>query len=132
MLSVAFFVIIAFFFFKQKTAYEMRISDWSSDVCSSDLITFTDEADAKLKPVVRDVEREVTREIAKIRIEQQAAAVWRQSFATLELNRANPPVWIRVTPPRILSGGYRLAAARLSLALAPSAVTDSLDRKSAL
>src|SRR3546814_6199031 len=27
-----------FFFFKQKTAYEMRIGDWSSDVCSSDLI----------------------------------------------------------------------------------------------
>src|SRR3546814_2046394 len=30
---------LAFFFFKQKTAYEMRISDWSSDVCSSDLVT---------------------------------------------------------------------------------------------
>src|SRR3546814_8995677 len=29
--------IYVFFFFKQKTAYEMRISDWSSDVCSSDL-----------------------------------------------------------------------------------------------
>src|SRR3546814_8716288 len=29
--------VICFFFFKQKTAYEMRISDWSSDVCSSDL-----------------------------------------------------------------------------------------------
>src|SRR3546814_10906565 len=29
---------MCFFFFKQKTAYEMRISDWSSDVCSSDLI----------------------------------------------------------------------------------------------
>src|SRR3546814_15335893 len=29
-----------FFFFKQKTAYEMRISDWSSDVCSSDLSSF--------------------------------------------------------------------------------------------
>src|SRR3546814_7926390 len=28
---------LIFFFFKQKTAYEMRISDWSSDVCSSDL-----------------------------------------------------------------------------------------------
>src|SRR3546814_8448480 len=28
-----------FFFFKQKTAYEMRISDWSSDVCSSDFMT---------------------------------------------------------------------------------------------
>src|SRR3546814_2444452 len=33
-LSVSF---LCFFFFKQKTAYEMRISDWSSDVCSSDL-----------------------------------------------------------------------------------------------
>src|SRR3546814_18735963 len=32
--SVCYFV----FFFKQKTAYEMRISDWSSDVCSSDLV----------------------------------------------------------------------------------------------
>src|SRR3546814_5028914 len=30
-------VVYKFFFFKQKTAYEMRISDWSSDVCSSDL-----------------------------------------------------------------------------------------------
>src|SRR3546814_3524521 len=30
-------IISCFFFFKQKTAYEMRISDWSSDVCSSDL-----------------------------------------------------------------------------------------------
>src|SRR3546814_2875270 len=31
---------MCFFFFKQKTAYEMRISDWSSDVCSSDLALF--------------------------------------------------------------------------------------------
>src|SRR3546814_14608772 len=33
-----------FFFFKQKTAYEMRISDWSSDVCSSDLRSVDDRA----------------------------------------------------------------------------------------
>src|SRR3546814_7680003 len=32
------YVCYLFFFFKQKTAYEMRISDWSSDVCSSDLL----------------------------------------------------------------------------------------------
>src|SRR3546814_6891678 len=31
-------VYLLFFFFKRKTAYEMRISDWSSDVCSSDLV----------------------------------------------------------------------------------------------
>src|SRR3546814_2449253 len=33
----SFVLFVFFFFFKQKTAYEMRISDWSSDVCSSDL-----------------------------------------------------------------------------------------------
>src|SRR3546814_4746960 len=33
------YLLLCFFFFKQKTAYEMRISDWSSDVCSSDLLT---------------------------------------------------------------------------------------------
>src|SRR3546814_6376947 len=36
---------VLFFFFKQKTAYEMRISDWSSDVCSSDLPYFVVAAD---------------------------------------------------------------------------------------
>src|SRR3546814_6168789 len=39
--------LVLFFFFKQKTAYEMRISDWSSDVCSSDL-----EHDSFAKTVV--------------------------------------------------------------------------------
>src|SRR3546814_451124 len=37
MFDVIVFFLFVFFFFKQKTAYEMRISDWSSDVCSSDL-----------------------------------------------------------------------------------------------
>src|SRR3546814_13358554 len=32
-----------FFFFKQKTAYELRISDWSSDVCSSDLVAVANQ-----------------------------------------------------------------------------------------
>src|SRR3546814_14287964 len=37
LICVGFLIFVCFFFFKQKTAYEMRISDWSSDVCSSDL-----------------------------------------------------------------------------------------------
>src|SRR3546814_9929088 len=36
-MCVTVFLVLSVFFFKQKTAYEMRISDWSSDVCSSDL-----------------------------------------------------------------------------------------------
>src|SRR3546814_8261888 len=42
------------FFFKQKTAYEMRISDWSSDVCSSDLQP--DRVDAEFGDVVELVD----------------------------------------------------------------------------
>src|SRR3546814_21101314 len=38
------------FFFKQKTAYEMRISDWSSDVCSSDLRGFPAGGEGGLEP----------------------------------------------------------------------------------
>src|SRR3546814_8231812 len=40
-MNITYFIMMMsflFFFFKQKTAYEMRISDWSSDVCSSDLM----------------------------------------------------------------------------------------------
>src|SRR3546814_5878971 len=37
MMHKVLYIVCVFFFFKQKTAYEMRISDWSSDVCSSDL-----------------------------------------------------------------------------------------------
>src|SRR3546814_8557303 len=36
-------LLLFFFFFKHKTAYEMRISDWSSDVCSSDLMADLNE-----------------------------------------------------------------------------------------
>src|SRR3546814_1960287 len=50
-----------FFFFKQKTAYEMRISDWSSDVCSSDLTrqqrmrALADLAPLRLRKVLRQM-----------------------------------------------------------------------------
>src|SRR3546814_2201053 len=50
------------FFFKQKTAYEMRISDWSSDVCFSDLLAITQKRSPKVTAVMnqRDFEREHT------------------------------------------------------------------------
>src|SRR3546814_11613397 len=44
------FVLVFYFFFKQKTAYEMRISDWSSDVCSSDLKIVTISATSASPP----------------------------------------------------------------------------------
>src|SRR3546814_9264545 len=44
-----------FFFFKQKTAYEMRISDWSSDVCSSDLRETPARPPARHRSAVRSL-----------------------------------------------------------------------------
>src|SRR3546814_3327429 len=42
---------VCFFVFKQKTAYEMRISDWSSDVCSSDLLGHYSEGIPSIEPL---------------------------------------------------------------------------------
>src|SRR3546814_10890695 len=49
-----------FFFVKQKTAYEMRISDWSSDVCSSDLDTQIDRAGSVARAWLLRVSAEMT------------------------------------------------------------------------
>src|SRR3546814_9052058 len=46
-----------FFFFKQKTAYEMRISDWSSDVCSSDLRLLRMAQEAGIDPGIAKRQR---------------------------------------------------------------------------
>src|SRR3546814_11401618 len=66
---------IVFFFFKQKTAYEMRISDWSSDVCSSDLAEGNDR-EVERGGVVDAVEIEEQRrgdaDVEQQRAEQEA------------------------------------------------------------
>src|SRR3546814_6479299 len=59
-----------FFFFKQKTAYEMRISDWSSDVCSSDLQTW-DQAGF---PAFRDDDDETYQSLSSHRAPAKAGA----------------------------------------------------------
>src|SRR3546814_17857118 len=68
-----------FFFFKQKTAYEMRISDWSSDVCSSDL------AGIKRFSVRQRELAERIRE-ARATVEQNAGAAAANDGLTEQLN----------------------------------------------
>src|SRR3546814_12154000 len=51
--------ILFVFFFKQKTAYEMRISDWSSDVCSSDLLRISPGIEAPCAPLRSSAAREL-------------------------------------------------------------------------
>src|SRR3546814_8090191 len=72
-------IIRYFFFFKQKTAYEMRISDWSSDVCSSDLAYKTDtvsiEIVATSKGVATIYDKEVLLYIASLMVAKLEAGV---------------------------------------------------------
>src|SRR3546814_1085248 len=57
-LSCSYFLCLFFFFFKQKTAYEIRISDWSSDVCSSDLLYPGASPDVMTSLVTSPLERQ--------------------------------------------------------------------------
>src|SRR3546814_9522487 len=62
-------VFIVCFFFKQKTAYEMRISDWSSDVCSSDLSSIADHMVIASGRSTRQVASMATKLAEKIKAE---------------------------------------------------------------
>src|SRR3546814_3417771 len=68
---------IRFFFFKQKTAYEMRISDWSSDVCSSDLLLHFKRAerDPRSAEAERAVHARKTAAVAQRRLRERRAGL---------------------------------------------------------
>src|SRR3546814_2819680 len=66
-----------FFFVKQKTAYEMRISDWSSDVCSSDLDLLAEILEAQ----VAEHRMAAQREIRAVELQDQAGVDDRLVFA---------------------------------------------------
>src|SRR3546814_6632335 len=83
-----------FFFFKQKTAYEMRISDWSSDVCSSDLLAERQTRGVSFSPGLIDTLRqrevealgdklaaETGRQFSKAGTGEYVAGTYRQRFA---------------------------------------------------
>src|SRR3546814_5288447 len=69
-----------FFFFKQKTAYEMRISDWSSDVCSSDLL---DRGDADPARGAKDEQGVAFLDMAAIDQRVDAGAIGHQQRRAL-------------------------------------------------
>src|SRR3546814_8793143 len=84
--------ILLFFFFKQKTAYEMRISDWSSDVCSSDL---HDACVACLGHAQNP--------------SQALASVNTGSAATTPSMRSRMPPWPGISAPESLAPTWRLS-----------------------
>src|SRR3546814_3070268 len=81
--------LVIIFFFKQKTAYELRISDWSSDVCSSDLnavVAKVNETQEQEDVVTEAYERGETTDIATVALTQSRASITFE--ATLQVRRS--------------------------------------------
>lgn len=88
-------------------------------------ISFTDKADAKLKPIARQLERTLPQELAKLDVRSQVAKLWRQGFTSVMLNGERPPVWMRITPQQLRYNSYALNGSALRLNLAIDAVTET-------
>ena len=88
-------------------------------------IEFTSKADTKLKGVVAKLERTLPRELAKLNLRSDIERLWGQAFTSLQLNRSNPPVWMRITPGELQYGGYTLHGKRLELRLGMKARTET-------
>src|SRR3546814_1797474 len=105
-------VFVCFFFFKQKTAYEMRISDWSSDVCSSDLaqtlanVYQSIEHDHEIVPVINKIDlpaaepEKVRAEIEDIIGLDASDAVLASAKSGIGIDEVLQAIVDRIPPPR--------------------------------
>lgn len=88
-------------------------------------ITFTSQAEEKLAPVLRKLEADLPKKLAKAELRAQVERLWRQGFTAIELNAKNPPVWMRISPRNLSYGGYVLEGKRLRLNLGMEAFTET-------
>src|SRR3546814_7458953 len=82
-----------FFFFKQKTAYEMRISDWSSDVCSSDL------GDERAGRLAAEIHRIARLDLLQPRSQRAVGHLDRQKFDLVGIGGAGDRIGAQQRPP---------------------------------
>lgn len=88
-------------------------------------IEFVQKADERLRPIVAQLEQTLPRELGKLRLRARLADVWRHGFTVIQLNRDNPPAWMRVSPRTLGFGGYRVEGRTLQLTLAAEALTET-------
>jgi hypothetical protein len=88
-------------------------------------ITFTTEADRELAPVKRDIERILSRELARLPLRAMAQQGWTEAHQVLSINRENPAVWGRLTPRQFRYGGYEVAGGTLTLRLGLDAALET-------
>lgn len=88
-------------------------------------VEFTSKADEKLRGIVARIERTLPRELEKLQLRREVESLWRKAFTSLELNRANPPVWMRITPQQLQYGGFDISGNTLNLRLGLKAQTET-------
>lgn len=88
-------------------------------------IEFTSKADAKLAGVIARLERTLPGELNKLNVRAKVQHAWGKAFTSLQLNRANPPVWMRITPQELQFGGYTVRGNKLVLRMGMKAVTET-------
>ena len=88
-------------------------------------IEFTRQADAKLGPIVRRLERSLPRELARLNLKPKVEQAWNSAFTVLPLNGDNPPVWMRLTPQQPIFGGYALQGRTIRVDLGLQALTET-------
>jgi len=88
-------------------------------------IDLSDPADDKLRGVLAKLERQLPGELAKLHLREQVQLAWNGAFTSLQLNRSNPPVWMRISPQELNYGGYAIAHNRITLRLGLRAITET-------
>lgn len=81
-------------------------------------IQFVDRADQELADVIAGLERDLQAEVARTQVRPTVADAWKEAFTVLELNRAKPPAWMRVTPVGLAFAGYHVDGRNLQLKIA--------------
>lgn len=80
-------------------------------------ITFAGKADPELAKVIAQIEREIPRKLNELKVRDRLEQGWSKGFTVIELNKKNPPVWMRLTPRQLSYGGYRSDGRDLVIAL---------------
>lgn len=88
-------------------------------------VRFVRKADTELAKVIAGLERDLSREIARVQTRAIVEGAWKEGFATIMLNRERPPAWMRVTPQKLGFGGYRINGKQLMMTLSAEAVTET-------
>ncbi|MFN3371109.1 MAG: DUF4403 family protein [Sphingomonadaceae bacterium] len=88
-------------------------------------IGFANRADPELQKLVRRLEAELPAQVARLDLRPKAESAWKSGFAVVSLNRRNPAVWMRVTPQKVSSGGYRFEGDHVVLRLGLDATSET-------